>query len=82
MLYLQVYCTFYFSTGVATLSDYREKQTAPSDDDAQKFFAGGSERSGQMIEGPPRKKQTPDSIAKDVFEAAKKLMLLFCVLST
>ena len=42
-------------------------------EDAQQFYAGGSEHSGQMIEGPPRKKQNPESIAKDIFEAAKKL---------
>ena len=29
-------------------------------------------RSGQLIEGPPRKKADPKDIAKDVFEAAKK----------
>ena len=41
------------------LSDYREQQfqsSAKGDDDAQQFHAGGSEHSGQMIEGPPRKK--------------------------
>lgn len=30
-----------------------------------------------MIEGPPRKKQTPDAIAKEVFEAAKKFSCIF-----
>lgn len=60
--------------GVATLSDYRDKpQTATHPQDkGQEFFAGGSEHSGQMIEGPPRKKVTPSSMAKDVFESAKK----------
>ena len=59
---------------MATLSDYREQQPQKSskDDDAQQFYAGGSEHSGQMIEGPPRKKANPQNIAKEVFEAAKK----------
>ena len=60
-------------TGIATLSDYRkESQSSDKDKDAQQFYAGGSEHSGQMIEGPPRKKPNPQDIAKDVFEAAKK----------
>ena len=61
-------------SGVATLSDYREQQPQSSgkDDDAQQFYAGGSEHSGQMIEGPPKKKANPQDIAKEVFEAAKK----------
>jgi UBX domain-containing protein 1 len=62
---------------VATLSDYREQQQSGSsakgdEEDAQQFYAGGSEHSGQMIEGPPRKKANPQDIAKEVFEAAKK----------
>ena len=62
---------------MTTLSDYREQQpqsSAKGDDDAQQFYAGGSEHSGQMIEGPPRKKANPQAqdIAKEVFEAARK----------
>ncbi|XP_064398183.1 NSFL1 cofactor p47-like isoform X2 [Halichondria panicea] len=57
--------------GIATLSDYQSKPGTSSGDKGQEYFAGGSEHSGQMIEGPPRKKQTPDSIAKEVFESAK-----------
>lgn len=59
--------------GIATLSDYKEKPAPPTGQDAEQFFAGGSEHSGQMIEGPPRKKQTSENIAKEVFEAAKQL---------
>lgn len=59
-------------SGIATLSDYQNSLSSSSEEDAQQFYAGGSERSGQMIEGPPRKKQTPESIAKEVFEAAKR----------
>lgn len=59
--------------GIATLSDYKEKSKPSKDEDAQQFYAGGSEHSGQMIEGPPRKKINPDNMAKEIFEAAKKL---------
>ena len=55
---------------MATLSDYREQQpqsSAKGDDDAQQFYAGGSEHSGQMIEGPSRKTANPQDIAKEVF---------------
>ncbi len=60
--------------GIATLSDYKEKpaSSAGGEDHGQHFFAGGSEHSGQMIEGPPRKKADKESMAKQVFEAAKK----------
>ena len=80
MLCLQSYTSLSLSpssvgSGVATLSDYCEHQpqsSAKGDDDAQQFYAGGSEHSGQMIEGPPRKKANPQDIAKEVFEAARK----------
>ena len=59
--------------GIATLSDYKDKpKTTPPEDKGQEFFAGGSEHSGQMIEGPPKKKATPESMARDVFESAKE----------
>ena len=62
-------------SGVATLSGYPEHQpqsSAKGDDDAQQFYAGESEHSGQIIEGPPRKKANPQDIAKEVFEAVRK----------
>lgn len=59
--------------GVATLADFRDKPPIPNpEEDPQQFYAGGSEHSGQMIEGPPRKKPDTESLAKEVFEAAKK----------
>uniref|UniRef100_A0A1X7U7Z8 SEP domain-containing protein n=1 Tax=Amphimedon queenslandica TaxID=400682 RepID=A0A1X7U7Z8_AMPQE len=53
---------------VASLSDYTSSE-GTKDDEGQSFFAGGSEHSGQLISGPPRKKK---DLAKDVFDAAKK----------
>ena len=72
-VHVRVFVLVYYSSGagVATLSDYRDKPEA-SGKDAQQFYAGGSEHSGQMIEGPPKKKTNPQDIAKNVFEAAKK----------
>lgn len=58
--------------GVATLSDYRDKPVPSEDKDAEQYYAGGSEHSGQMIEGPPRKKQNPEGIAQSFIDAAKK----------
>lgn len=54
------------------MSDYKEKPVPNSGEDAEQFYAGGSVHSGQMIEGPPRKKADTESMAKEVFEAAKK----------
>lgn len=35
------------------------------------FYAGGSERSGQQIVGPPRKK-SPNELVEDLFKGAKE----------
>ncbi len=63
--------------GVATLSDYKSK---PADGkDAQQFYAGGSEHSGQMIEGPPRPNEAPKNITQGFIDAAKKYVVVYCV---
>ena len=62
--------------GVATLSDYSNKQAAPRGKDGQQFFVGGSEHSGQLVEGPPKKKLTPESITQGFIDVAKKYALL------
>lgn len=36
-----------------------------------RFYAGGSERSGQQIVGPPRKK-SPNELVDDLFKGAKE----------
>lgn len=36
-----------------------------------RFFAGGSERSGQQIVGPPKKK-SPNEMVEDLFKGAKE----------
>ena len=55
---------------MATLSDYTSKPR--EDKDAQQFYAGGSEHSGQMIEGPPRKNESPGNITQGFIDMAKK----------
>jgi len=61
-------------SGVATLSDYQPTPVDSKEEegDSEKFYAGGSEHSGQLIEGPPRKKPTAQKLAQEVFDAAKK----------
>ncbi|XP_029467185.1 NSFL1 cofactor p47 isoform X2 [Rhinatrema bivittatum] len=41
------------------------------EDEGQRFYAGGSERSGQQIVGPPRKK-SPNELVEDLFRGAKE----------
>ncbi|XP_061065072.1 NSFL1 cofactor p47 isoform X4 [Eubalaena glacialis] len=41
------------------------------DEEGQRFYAGGSERSGQQIVGPPRKK-SPNELVDDLFKGAKE----------
>jgi len=53
-----------------TLSDYTSKPKEGKD--AQQFYAGGSEHSGQMIEGPPRKNESPGNITQGFIDMAKK----------
>lgn len=38
---------------------------------SHRFYAGGSERSGQQIVGPPRKK-SPNELVDDLFKGAKE----------
>ncbi|XP_065914747.1 NSFL1 cofactor p47-like [Dysidea avara] len=57
------------SGNVASISDYGSHDNK-SADEGQNFFAGGSEHSGQYIQGPPR--QDGDDLVKNVFSAAKQ----------
>ncbi|KAJ8360915.1 hypothetical protein SKAU_G00174400 [Synaphobranchus kaupii] len=41
------------------------------DEEGQRFYAGGSERSGQQIVGPPKKK-SPNEVVEDLFRGAKE----------
>ncbi|XP_075701216.1 NSFL1 cofactor p47 [Rhinoderma darwinii] len=41
------------------------------EEEGQRFYAGGSERSGQQIVGPPRKR-SPNELVEDLFKGAKE----------
>ncbi|CAI8016887.1 NSFL1 cofactor p47 [Geodia barretti] len=64
---------------IASMADYQRRKREEEEGragkgkegDSQEFFAGGSEHSGQMISGPPRKKVDAKELASDVFAAAK-----------
>uniref|UniRef100_A0A8C8R6F7 NSFL1 cofactor p47 n=1 Tax=Pelusios castaneus TaxID=367368 RepID=A0A8C8R6F7_9SAUR len=57
------------------VTSFRDLVHAQEDDDedeeGQRFYAGGSERSGQQIVGPPRKK-SPNELVEDLFKGAKE----------
>ncbi|XP_061076381.1 NSFL1 cofactor p47-like [Conger conger] len=42
-----------------------------SEEEGQRFYAGGSERSGQQIVGPPKKK-SPNEVVEELFKGAKE----------
>lgn len=42
-----------------------------SDFSSHRFYAGGSEHSGQQIVGPPKKK-SPNEVVEDLFKGAKE----------
>ncbi|CAM4680526.1 hypothetical protein PO909_013845 [Leuciscus waleckii] len=48
-----------------------EDEDESGDEEGQRFFAGGSERSGQQIVGPPKKK-SPNEVVEDLFKGAKE----------
>lgn len=57
---------------IATLGSLRNRSDdGEESDEGQAFYAGGSDRSGQQILGPPRKKD-PEKIVKEMFESAKQ----------
>lgn len=59
----------------ASIHDYKDKPSnddSDSDEEGQRFYAGGSEHSGNMIVGPKRKGLTNDAITSKLFAQAKK----------
>ena len=57
------------SRGFATMGDIRGRDE--NTEDSEKYFAGGSEHSGQLIAGPPKPKK-PQDLATELFQAAKQ----------
>uniref|UniRef100_H2Z6V6 SEP domain-containing protein n=1 Tax=Ciona savignyi TaxID=51511 RepID=H2Z6V6_CIOSA len=59
------------SSKFASVHDYKNANQGSSDEEeGQRYYAGGSEHSGELIVGPPRKKNSNDQI-KDLFKQAK-----------
>ncbi|XP_067654863.1 NSFL1 cofactor p47-like [Haliotis asinina] len=56
----------------ATLSSMKGKEEDSDSDEGQAFYAGGSERSGQQVLGPPKKKPEPDEVVDTLFKSAKE----------
>ncbi|XP_056589460.1 NSFL1 cofactor p47 [Triplophysa dalaica] len=48
-----------------------EDEHESDEEEGERFFAGGSERSGQQIVGPPKKK-SPNEMVEDLFKGAKE----------
>ncbi|CAH3045579.1 unnamed protein product [Porites lobata] len=58
---------------ITSLSSMQAEENSDNEgEEGQAFYAGGSERSGQQILGPPRKKQTSDDITQSIFDEAKR----------
>ncbi|CAK9808067.1 NSFL1 cofactor p47 [Anthophora plagiata] len=52
----------------AMLSDLKDKESSPEEEEGQAFYAGGSKRSGQQILGPGKK----EDIVSDMFKSCQK----------
>jgi UBX domain-containing protein 1 len=57
-------------TGINTLNSLQQNDSS-DEEEGQAFYAGGSERSGQQIIGPPGSRRDPEQIVQDMFKAAK-----------
>ncbi|XP_038606488.1 NSFL1 cofactor p47 [Tachyglossus aculeatus] len=58
--------------GVTSFRDLvHAQEDEEEDEEGQRFYAGGSERSGQQIVGPPRKR-SPNELVEDLFRGAKE----------
>ncbi|XP_072898038.1 NSFL1 cofactor p47-like isoform X2 [Hemitrygon akajei] len=56
---------------ISSLKDLKKEQNNSSADEGERFYAGGSEHSGQQIVEPPKKKNLND-IVDDLFKGAKE----------
>lgn len=61
------------SSRFATIGSLRaDDNDSSSSDEGQAFYAGGSERSGQQVLGPSKKKKNSDSLVSDLFKSARE----------
>ncbi|XP_068708774.1 NSFL1 cofactor p47-like [Montipora foliosa] len=58
---------------IASLASMHAEENSDSEEEeGQAFYAGGSERSGQQILGPARRKQPSDDVTQSIFDDAKR----------
>lgn len=55
----------------ASITDIRQSDNTDSDEEGQAFYTGGSERSGQQVLGPPKKK-SGSQFVDDIFRQVKE----------
>lgn len=55
---------------IATFASLRQNQAESDEEEGQAFYAGGSERSGQQVLGPSKRKAV-NEIVQDMFKAVK-----------
>lgn len=55
-------------SNIAMLSDLKDRESSPEDEEGQAFYAGGSKRSGQQILGPGKKKD----VVSDMFKSCQR----------
>ena len=60
------------SRKIATLWDKKPSDDANTDHQAQAFYAGGSEHSGQQILGPNRDRPEPNQLIESIFNHARQ----------
>lgn len=59
------------SSNVATLSSLNDSSSDDDEEQGQAFYAGGSERSGQQVLGPPKKNPIKDYVS-EIFRSAQQ----------
>ncbi|XP_063701644.1 NSFL1 cofactor p47 [Culicoides brevitarsis] len=57
---------------IATLGSLNDAESSSDEEQGQAFYAGGSERSGQQVLGPPRKNPMKDYVS-EVFRSAQQI---------
>uniref|UniRef100_H3AIT2 UBX domain-containing protein 2B n=2 Tax=Latimeria chalumnae TaxID=7897 RepID=H3AIT2_LATCH len=57
------------SSRITSFRNLRNDNSSSNDEEGQRFYAGGSEHSGQEIVGPPK---SPNKIVEDLFKKAKE----------
>lgn len=68
---LSMYYESQQSRGFVGMSDIKERDQ--DTENSEKYFAGGSEHSGQLIAGPPKPKKTESTnFGSDLYQAAKQ----------